>query len=139
MNYVSVDYDYLKTFEMKMADGRNFSKKFPADAKNYIVNEAAVKFMKMKSPIGKLFSIWKNEGKIIGVVKDFNSRNLHSKIAPIVMTLTQYVPYNQVFIKIKPENIKTTLENIKKVWKEFHTGLPVFNVNFTTMLSFSNI
>ena len=124
MNYVTIDYDYLKTFEMKLVDGRNFSKKFPSDAKNYIVNEAAVKFMKMKSPVGKLFSIWKNEGKIIGVVRDFNSRNLHSEIEPIVMTLTQYVPYNQVFIKVKPENIKTTLENIKKVWKEFLPAYP---------------
>ena len=124
INYVSVDYDYLKTFKMKIVEGRSFSKKFPSDTENYIVNEAAVKFMKMKSPIGKLFSIWKNEGKIIGVVRDFNSRNLHSKIEPIVMTMTQYVPYTQVFIKIKSKDIKATLENIKKVWKEFLPAYP---------------
>jgi len=57
-----------------------FSKDFSTDQQNYIVNEAAVDFMKIKSPIGKRFSIWNNEGHIIGVVKNFNSSNLHDAV-----------------------------------------------------------
>jgi len=53
MSYDVVDYDYLETFEIKLAEGRNFSKEFSTDRQNYIVNEAAVAFMKMDSPIGK--------------------------------------------------------------------------------------
>ena len=124
MSYDVVDYDYLETFEIKLTEGRNFSKEFSTDQQNYIVNEAAVAFMKMDSPIGKMFSIWQNEGKIIGVVKDFHSVSLHNEIQPVVMTLTPYMPPTQVFIRIKPENIQASLSTIEKTWKKFVSNYP---------------
>jgi len=124
MSYDVVDYDYLETFEIKLAEGRNFSKEFSTDKQNYIVNEAAVAFMKMDSPIGKMFSIWQNEGKIIGVVKDFHSVSLHDEIQPVVMTLTPYMPPTQVFIRIKPGNIQASLSTIENTWKKFVSNYP---------------
>jgi predicted permease len=124
MSYDVVDYDYLETFEIKLSEGRNFSKEFSTDQQNYIVNEAAVAFMKMDSPIGKMFSIWQNEGKIIGVVKDFHSVSLHNEIQPVVMTLTPYMPPTQVFIRIKPENIQASLSTIENTWKKFVLNYP---------------
>lgn len=57
MSYVVVDYDYLETFKINLVEGRNFSNQFSSDPQNYIVNEAAVDFMKMDFPISKMFSI----------------------------------------------------------------------------------
>ncbi len=124
MSYDVVDYDYLETFEIKLSQGRNFSKEFSTDQQNYIVNEAAVAFMKMDSPIGNMFSIWQNEGKIIGVVKDFHSVSLHDEIPPVVMTLTPYMPPTQVFIRIKPGNIHASLSTIENTWKKFVSNYP---------------
>lgn len=123
-NYVSLDYDYFETFEMGMSEGRAFSKEFSTDRQNYIVNQAAVDFMKMSSPLGKIFSIWNNEGKIIGVVKNFHSRSLHGEIVPVVFTFNQYAPLNYVFIRVSPENIKSTLAIIEKTWKELVPNYP---------------
>jgi cell division protein FtsX len=50
-----VDYDYIETFQIKMALGRSFSREFPTDTKAaYIVNEEAVRRMGLESPVGKL-------------------------------------------------------------------------------------
>lgn len=124
MNYVEVDYDYFETFEMEFVDGRPFSREFPTDRQNYIVNQAALDYMKMDSPIGKLFSIWTNEGQIIGVVKNFHNQSLHNEISPVVMTFNQFIPLSSVFIRVSPENIKSTLTLIEKNWRELAPDYP---------------
>jgi ABC-type antimicrobial peptide transport system permease subunit len=125
MRFITCDHDYIKTFEMKIAQGRDFSRDFPTDTQNYIVNEEAVKFMGLEDPVGKLFSIWQNEGQIIGVVKNFHSRPLHNEIEPLVLTLAQndWGP-NYVFLRIGPENISQTLNDLAKTWKKFAPNYP---------------
>ena len=59
MSFVCVDYDYFKTFNMKMKLGREFSKEIKSDSINYIINEEALKVTGFKDPIGKEFSMWK--------------------------------------------------------------------------------
>ena len=71
-----------------------------------------------------MFSIWQNEGKIIGVVKDFHSVSLHDEIQPIVMTITPFMPPTHVFIRIKPQNINASLLTIENTWKKFVPNYP---------------
>lgn len=129
IRFVACDYDYLKTFEMEIVDGRDFSRDYPTDRQNYIVNQEAVKFMGLKDPVGKIFSIWEYEGQILGVVKNFHSRSLHDTIEPLVITLNQTWGPNYVFIRIRPENIPQTLNEIEKTWKKFAPHYP-FNYQF---------
>ena len=46
---------------------------------NYILNEAAVKAMNIKDPIGKSFVFHDKKGTIAGVASDFHFQNLHKK------------------------------------------------------------
>jgi putative ABC transport system permease protein len=125
MRFIACDYDYIKTFEMEIVQGRDFSRDYPTDNQNYIVNEEAAKFIGFENPVGKLFSIWQNEGQIIGVVKNFHSRPLHNTIEPLVLTLAQqnWGP-NYVFLKIGPENISQTIADVEKTWKKFAPHFP---------------
>ncbi|UCH94999.1 MAG: ABC transporter permease [Candidatus Aminicenantes bacterium] len=125
--HFSVDYDYIKTFKMKILDGRDFSKEFTTDAvlgKAYIINEAALKAMDLKDPVGKKFIFWQKEGSIIGVVKDFHFKSLHTEIEPLVLRIDpnwdQYV-----FVKLRPENITDTLNYVKEVYKQFNPKYPL--------------
>ncbi len=129
MRFVACDYDYLKTFEMKIVAGRDFSHDFPTDQQNYIINEEAVKFTGLEDPVGKIFSIWEYEGQILGVVKNFHSRSLHNTIEPLVITLNQTWGPNFVFVRIGPENIPQTLDDIEKIWNKFAPHYP-FNYQF---------
>jgi putative ABC transport system permease protein len=124
MNFVATDHDYIKTFEMEIVAGRDFSRDFSTDFQNYIVNEAAVRMMGLEDPVGKLFSIWENRGAIIGIVKDFHNRPLSQEIKPTVITLNPAWAPAVLFIRIKPENVAGTLNRIEKTWRRFAPGHP---------------
>jgi len=119
-----VDYDYIETFQIKMAQGRSFSKEFPTDTETaYIVNEEAVRLMGLESPLGKQFSFWDRKGEIIGVMKDFHFRPMHHQIQPIVFKIFPDW-FKNIYIRIKPGDIPATLESLKKTWSQVNPGYP---------------
>jgi len=124
MNFIATDYDYLKTFEMKIVAGRDFSREFKTDAENYIVNEAAVRMMGLKDPVGKRFSIWDYQGVIIGVVKDFNNKPLSQEITPTAITLLPNWAPAFMFVRIRPENVARSMDRIKETWTRLVPGQP---------------
>lgn len=124
MSFACVDYDYFETFNMEMVHGRPFSKKFPTDRGNYIINEAALKMTGYEDPVGRMFSMWTTEGEIVGVVKDFHATTLHNSIKPIVFLLYKNLPYFIMFIKIAPNQIGQTLDHIENVIETHVPGIP---------------
>ncbi|NIM99812.1 MAG: FtsX-like permease family protein, partial [candidate division Zixibacteria bacterium] len=125
MNFVCVDYDYFETFDMEMSYGRSFSREYPTDQENYIINEAALKLTGYQDPIGKMFSMWENEGTLVGVVKDFHGTSLHNDIRPIVFVMYQNLPYNNWFIKIRGSRIAESIDFVKKTIAAVVPGYPV--------------
>jgi len=125
MNFVCVDYDYFETFDMEMGYGRSFSREYPTDQENYIINEAALKLTGYQDPIGKMFSMWEDEGTIVGVVKDFHGTSLHNDIRPIVFVMYQNLPYSNWFIKIRGSSIAESMDFVKKTIAAVVPGYPV--------------
>jgi ABC-type antimicrobial peptide transport system permease subunit len=116
----SVTYDYFKTFGMEIIEGRTFSEEFSTDKENYILNEAAAEMTGLESPIGKMFSIWEDEGKIIGIVKNFHASSLHNEIGPVVFTLSQrHGRYNYIFAKISSDDVPGIMSFLKGKAAEF--------------------
>jgi putative ABC transport system permease protein len=120
---LKVDYNFLKTFDIPMVEGRFLSREHPTDVREgFVVNETAVKTMGFEdeSPIGKRFELTGRKGKIIGVVKDFHSRSLHYKIAPLVI---QHIAvdgdYDTLSFRLKAENFSSTLSFLEGVWKKY--------------------
>ena len=115
INDQSIDYDYFDLFKMEIIEGRAFSKEFPNDDECFILNEEAVKLTGFSSPIGRLITVWKKEGRIIGVVKNFHSSSFHEKIKPIVFMLSErHGPRTILFVKLKTHDISETLQYIKR-------------------------
>jgi putative ABC transport system permease protein len=125
-NYV--DYDYCDAFNMKMAEGRFLSKEFVTDASDAcVVNEAAVKAMGMKKPLGKKI-VWssgtqgENRRTIVGVIEDFNTQSLHQEIKPFALmpieNIQQYMS-NYMCIKLQSDDIPKSLRLIENKIKEF--------------------
>jgi len=127
-NYASVDFDFIETLRMRMAQGRNFSREISSDASNYILNETAIEEMGLNDPIGKRFSMWGIEGKIIGVVEDFNFRPLHSRIEPLILT-PKAMPYTYIIIRILSENYAQTIKYLEGVWVKLNPEYP-FDYHF---------
>jgi len=118
-------YNFIETMSMHMAAGRAFSKNFNGDANNIILNEAAVKVMHLKYPVGKFIKGGNNNIQIIGVVKDFHFESLHEAVKPAFIALNQGInPWNKVMVRIKGTNQKETIAQIQKLYESFNPGFP---------------
>ncbi|MEP6684497.1 MAG: ABC transporter permease [Parafilimonas sp.] len=122
---VATDYDFIPTYGISMAAGRNFSRDYGTDTSNFILNEAAVKAVGWKSAqdaVGKNFRYGGVNGHIIGVMKDFHFESLHQKIAPLIFvmpaTSTNQSSYNYLSIKVSG-NMPSALETIKNTWQKY--------------------
>ena len=108
--------DYLKVFNLKIAEGRFFSQKLANDNQNWVLNETACKAMELEDPIGKWFSLRGQKGTIIGILKDFHGSSLHNPIAPVAMQPGQGF---HVFVKYRPGNMGELLTFLKTKWDKF--------------------
>jgi len=122
MHWDYVGYDYFSAFKMDISEGRVFSREYPTDLKEaYIVNEEAVKLMGIESPVGKRLSVFHNQGQIIGVVKNFHFQPLYHEIKPFVFMLRPDSA-SLAFLRIRPENVSGTLENIQTIVARHNSG-----------------
>ncbi|MCU0643761.1 MAG: ABC transporter permease [bacterium] len=131
MNFEFVDYDYFQTLGMEIISGRAFSKEFATDlTEGYLVNEEAVKLMGMDSPIDKRLSVFRKEGRIIGVVKNYHFQSLHQPLRPFVIGGSPDWDKNWMFIKLRPESVTETTEYIKRICKKFDADNSSINFHF---------
>lgn len=122
-----VDYDYFDTFKMEMVSGRNFSRAFLSDNSGMILNERALQVMGFDDPIGKRIDYGRNDNltpfHVIGVVKDFNFRSLHSEIEPLVILLSGgtfgWSNPSIVYARITSGNISETIASMKTTYETF--------------------
>lgn len=130
LKYLAIDHDFIPSYAIQMAAGRNFSRAFATDTSNFVLNEATVQVLGWKSAekaIGKNFMYAGIKGKVIGIVKDFHFESMHQRIVPLVMTLPkpqQGNYFNQLSVKISGTNTTGTLGNIEKVWKTYLPAMP---------------
>ncbi len=116
----SIGDDFFETMGLQMEEGRTFSKNF-ADSSSVIFNQAAIKAMGLKTPIGKTVSMWGKKTQIIGIVKDYHFQSLYKKIGPAFFT---YSPINPVtLVKIKYGQEQQAITGIKNLYKKYNAGL----------------
>ncbi len=124
---IHVDFDYMKTYKVPFAAGRDFDPMLASDSsQSFILNEAAVMAIGWSSPeesIGKAFNYGGRKGQVIGVVKDFHFESLHQSIAPIVFMITQGRA-NVVSIKYNPDQKEEVVAYLKEQWSFFRPGFP---------------
>lgn len=117
-----VDEDYLPTLQIKLAEGRNFSPKMPADTfGSVMVNETVVKQMGWKNAIGKKMQYGNGkQATVVGVVKDFNIFSIQHKIEPLVMRMPPVArEEDNLYIRVSKNNIPAALQYLKDTYKKF--------------------
>ncbi|WP_439881833.1 ABC transporter permease [Pontibacter sp. MBLB2868] len=128
INAISVGYEYLDLMEIQLLSGRNFSKEIRTDANfKYIINEAAAKALGWTDAIDKqLKPAWADtaKGSVIGVVKDFNYKSLHSKIEPLVIKLDPN--FGKLLVRLNANApLASTLDDMNNVWKKHFPSYPM--------------
>jgi putative ABC transport system permease protein len=124
-----VDADYIKTLDMKMAAGRNFSNEMLSDSMAVIVNETAARFLGYNDPVNKM--LYKsNVDKqnvthlrpfhIIGMVKDFHFTSLHENIGPVVMAMG--TDMGNLSIRFNKASFPAVFAAVKSKWNKLSPG-----------------
>ncbi len=128
MQVWNIDYNYIPTLGMEMAQGRNFSKEFGSDSTAVIINESTAKVIGISDPVGK--KLYTTDGNasntisytIVGVVKNFNFESLRQNIGPLCFRLG-YNKWATAF-KVSPGNMQGLVKNIESKWKAMAPGMP---------------
>lgn len=123
----SANFEFVTTMGLKIVEGRNFSRDVASDTTyGALINEAMVKRMNWKNPIGKKF-IFDGGGQnppiekhVVGVVKDFHQNSLYDVIEPVLILLGNQ--HNYVFVRTEEGDVRTSLSSVERVWKEVYPG-----------------
>jgi ABC-type antimicrobial peptide transport system permease subunit len=117
------DFRITETLGMIIKEGRSFSTEFAGDSLAVLLNEEAVKQMKLNNPLQESIN-WGIDLKIIGVVEDFKFNDLFARPKP-VMIMNAPNATNFVFVRLtETENIAENLKEMEKVFGRHDPGNP---------------
>jgi putative ABC transport system permease protein len=88
MYFLGVDDQFLKTYQVDLLKGRNFTAGGIADSSSIILNETAAKQLGITDPSDQIVDILFNRpltGKVMGIVKDFNFKSLREPVSPMIL------------------------------------------------------
>ncbi len=124
MNVYGIDYDFIEILGIEIVQGRSFSRDY-TDAKNYIINETAVRQLQWKNPIGKQLTVENQKGTVIGVAEDFHFKSIYLKsISPTVLRLeAEGLNYMLVHYSAS-DRFPGVIEYIKEQWYVLAPDLP---------------
>ncbi|MBS1564721.1 MAG: ABC transporter permease, partial [Bacteroidetes bacterium] len=133
MQQLTVDADFIKTMQIGLAAGRNFSDAFPADKESSVlVNETLVKDLGWTNPIGRHLARAKSPGEagpmltVVGVVKDFHTYSLQHKVDPLIISLPQEAKEeDNLYVRIARGKTPQAIAYIDKVYRSFDKTSPV--------------
>lgn len=119
---ISVNHGLIETMGIELAEGRSFSEAFSTDTSKVIFNEAAIRIMNLKDPIGKMIKLWgRYDLEIIGVVKDFHFQSMHEIVNPLFFRLSPRNTWN-VAIRIEAGKEKETLNALSEFYTAYNPG-----------------
>ncbi len=141
-NFVDADFNFLKTMQINVLEGRDFSSAYPSDLvdidsilsskkhsyaeftnilalRPIIISENTAKELQLTKPVGQILKLGALQGTVIGVIKDFQGLSLHNKTSPLVLRAKPENRLGYTYIRISPQNIQATIKYIQAKWKTF--------------------
>jgi len=129
-NLFAADKDFNTTMGTTLIDGRNIDvDAYKTDSLACLLNETAVKIMRLKNPVGKTINLNTISIHIIGVIKDFIIESPYEPLRPIIL-VGPALNYSVINFRLNPQpTIAASLEKADKVFKQYNPLYP-FNVRF---------
>ncbi len=121
---LAVDHDFIKTFSIPIADGRDFDIAMTSDSTAVLLNEEAVRKMGLSDPTSKSITMQNRKGNIIGVVKDFNFKSAHKSIEPLIIYIDP-PSYYEISVKLSAGNLMEQVKDIEALFKKFNPDRPI--------------
>ena len=121
---INVSFNYGKTVGWQFVQGRDFNTAFVSDSSAVVLNEAAVRYMGLKAPVGEILKVGKKYLTVIGVIKNMV---MESPYDPVKQTIFRigYGAFDHVIFRINPSrSAHEGLAAIAAVCKTYSPSVP---------------
>jgi len=127
------DTDYFRTMGTSLVAGRNFTGNSAVDSTDVIVNESAVRRMRLKQPLNQIIT-WHlsnapNRLRIIGVAKDALTSNPFGEAEPTIFVFQPDWSYSLTFRIAPTVNTQAALAGLAPIFRKYNPGYS-FDYNF---------
>ncbi len=128
--WTEVSPEYAKSLNLKIVEGRDFSREFATDSLGVLINETAKKYLGMSNPVGKFLKDDDEEDpnpplKIIGVVQDMITQSPYEPVKQGVYVYDRFNNSSYYNLRLNPK--RSSSENIavvERVFKEHFPDIP---------------
>jgi putative ABC transport system permease protein len=142
--FMAVDDQFLKTFEVKLLNGRNFASSQPGDSSAVMLNEAAAKMLGISQPSEQFIEVptvafsgnasvlnQPFKARVVGIVKDFNFQSMRDKVSPMIIAYQKNPIHNIDYFtaKITTTDAAATIKKMEDVLRKIDAG-HLFEYNF---------
>jgi len=130
-----ITHDYGKTVGWNLIEGRDYSPAFASDSvssesdssimRNIVVNEAAVKYMELKQPVGEIIRWGGFQFKIVGVVKDMIMESPFNPVRQTMYPVCFEDAIACIHIRINPKiSAGDALTKMETIFKKLVPSVP---------------
>ncbi|QLG45710.1 ABC transporter permease [Costertonia aggregata] len=131
--WTEVSPEYAKTLNLKIIDGRDFSRDMASDSLGILINKTAVKYMGLENPVGTLIRYSDQEDeeeqdpplKIIGVVEDIIAQSPYEPVKQAWYVYDRQDNFSYYNLRLNPDqSASQNLAVIERVFKENFPAIP---------------
>jgi putative ABC transport system permease protein len=125
---LGADADFVKTMGVKLLEGRDIDVyNHPADTLAILLNESAVKAMRLKNPIGRIIrrTGYKEQWQVVGVIKDFILESpFEANINPMMIKGPNYF-FQVIHFKLNTANtVSSNIIKTETIFKKYNPQYP---------------
>jgi putative ABC transport system permease protein len=111
---IEVDEDFVPTMGLKLLSGRNFEYGRSADREAVLINETAAQGLGLKDPVGQYLYRGDKAYRILGILEDWNTNSIHSRIYPSVLFHADEAA-GELLIRLPSERNQEVISRIREV------------------------
>ena len=129
-NMFSADDDFSKALGIKVIQGRGIDvATYKTDSSACLLNEAAVKIMRLKNPVGTMIRAGNDSVHVVGVIKDFILGTPYEPVQQMII-VGPIFGGDVINFRLNPNpSIGASLKKAEAVFKQYNPQYP-FNVRF---------
>ena len=121
INNLMVDPLFLDVMGIELLEGTGFSGT-EADAKHFLLNQAAVEAMGLSNPVGRRIEFNEVEGTVVGVFKDFHFQHVRSAIEPLLLytNALSNTNWSYMYVRVDEGMAQKALDAVQTYWDQYN-------------------
>ncbi len=129
LKVMTVDYDFIPEYGIKMLAGRPFQRKLESDEREaFVVNLAGARALGFSSPeeaLGESFQAHYNRRtkRIIGVTDNFHFRGMKELVEPLILDIESSL-MSTITLSVRTEKMGEVMRFVRERWEAHFPGVP---------------